>query len=93
MGELPLEAEEFLVWLTSERGRARNTLTAYRRDLGAYHDWLRRRGTTMTAVTTDDLIDLVGELRRGPGESGTQPLPPVPLWLRCGWGGRRRLLA
>jgi integrase/recombinase XerD len=63
MGELPLEAEEFLVWLTSERGRARNTLTAYRRDLGAYHDWLRRRGTTMTAVTTDDLIDLVGELR------------------------------
>ena len=33
--ELPLEAEEFLVWLASERGRARNTIEAYRRDLVA----------------------------------------------------------
>jgi integrase/recombinase XerD len=61
--ELPLEAEEFLVWLTSERGRARNTIQAYRRDLTAYQSWLEQRGTTMLAVTTHDLVDLVGELR------------------------------
>lgn len=34
--ELPLEVEDFLVWLASERGRAANTLAAYRRDLRAY---------------------------------------------------------
>ena len=61
--ELPLEAEEFLVWLTSERGRARNTLGAYRRDLIAYQGWLEQRGTTMLAVTTNDLVDFVAELR------------------------------
>jgi integrase/recombinase XerD len=62
-GELPLEAEEFLVWLTSERGRARNTVDAYRRDLIAYQVWLNQRGTTMVAVTTHDLVDFVAELR------------------------------
>jgi integrase/recombinase XerD len=61
--ELPLEAEEFLVWLTSERGRARNTIQAYRRDLTAYEVWLEQRGTTLLTVTTHDLVDLVGELR------------------------------
>ena len=61
--ELPLEAEEFLVWLSSERGRARNTIDAYRRDLVAYQRWLTQRGLTITTVATDDLIDLVAELR------------------------------
>ena len=61
--ELPLEAEEFLVWLTSERGRARNTVQAYRRDLTAYQSWLGGRGTTMQTVGTHDLVDYVGELR------------------------------
>ena len=61
--ELPLEAEEFLVWLTSERGRARNTVEAYRRDLSGYQRWLNQRGTTMLTVTTYDLIDYVAELR------------------------------
>lgn len=38
--ELPLEIEEFLSWMATERGRAANTLTAYRRDLTRYVDWL-----------------------------------------------------
>ena len=46
--ELPLAAEEFLVWLASERGRARNTIDAYRRDLVAYQGWLARRSLKMT---------------------------------------------
>ncbi|HZB39580.1 MAG TPA: site-specific tyrosine recombinase XerD [Ilumatobacter sp.] len=61
--ELPLAAEEFLVWLTSERGRSRNTIDAYRRDLLAYHRWLMQRGVTMTTVGTGDLVDYVAEQR------------------------------
>src|SRR5262245_31846257 len=61
--ELPLEAEEFLVWLSSERGRARNTIDAYRRDLTAYQRWLTERGLTITTVGAGDLIDYVAELR------------------------------
>jgi integrase/recombinase XerD len=61
--ELPLEAEEFLVWLASERGRARNTIDAYRRDLEGYQRWLGVRGLAMTTVETGDLVDYVAEQR------------------------------
>ena len=61
--ELPLEAEEFLVWLSSERGRARNTIEAYRRDLVAYQRWLIKHGLTLMSVATDDLISFVAEQR------------------------------
>jgi integrase/recombinase XerD len=61
--ELPLEAEDFLVWLASERGRARNTIEAYRRDLFAYQRWLSPRGLTVMTVTTGHLIDYVAEQR------------------------------
>ena len=43
MTALPLEVEEYLSWLVAERGRAANTVTAYRRDLRAYIDWLGGR--------------------------------------------------
>ena len=33
MTMLPIEVEEFLAWMVSERGRAANTVAAYRRDL------------------------------------------------------------
>ena len=62
--ELPLEAEEFLVWMSAERGRARNTVQAYRRDLLQYHRWLHARGLTPLSVTHGDLTDFVAE-RRG----------------------------
>ncbi len=68
--ELPLEAEEFLVWLSSERGRSRNTLLAYRRDLLAYEAWLRPRGRTVLDVSTRELVDLVAE-RRASGAATT----------------------
>jgi integrase/recombinase XerD len=63
--ELPIEAEEFLVWLSAERGRARNTITAYRRDLLRYQEWLDRRDLTPSTVTTTDLTELVAEQRAG----------------------------
>lgn len=58
-----LEAEEFLVWLSAERGRARNTVAAYRRDLIQYEAWLRDRGTDVNAVAHDDLVDWVAAQR------------------------------
>jgi integrase/recombinase XerD len=59
--ELPIEVEDFLSWMSSERGRARNTLSAYRRDLGAYCEWLTRHGLDPLTVQSGDLIDFVGE--------------------------------
>jgi integrase/recombinase XerD len=62
--EIPIEIEEFLSWLLSERGRAANTLAAYRRDLTAYSEWLRERSLTLATVTTPDLLALVAERRQ-----------------------------
>ncbi len=59
--EFPLEVEEFLVWLSAERGRARNTVQAYRRDLLRSHGWLRTKSLTPLTVTYTDLTDFVAE--------------------------------
>ena len=61
--ELPLEVEEFLVWMASERGRSRNTIAAYRRDLRRYQAWLASRGRGPLDVDVDALRDFVGERR------------------------------
>ena len=60
---VPLEIEEFLSWMVSERGRAANTVAAYRRDLTGYAAWLAERGTTLATVSTDDLVDFVASRR------------------------------
>jgi integrase/recombinase XerD len=61
--ELPLEVEEFLGWMTSERGRSRNTVRAYRRDLAGYHTWLAGRGLTPMSVRREHLTDLIADRR------------------------------
>ncbi len=63
MVELPLEVEEFLVWLSSERGRSRNTVQAYRRDLTRYQQWLDLRGRDVLTVDHGDLVDFVADRR------------------------------
>lgn len=60
---LPLDAEEFLAWMSNERGRSINTIRAYRRDLRRYQRWLTLRGRTMRDVTHDDLTELVADRR------------------------------
>jgi integrase/recombinase XerD len=60
---LPIEAEEFLSWLSVEGGRSANTLASYRRDLHAYASWLTQRGRTVLDVTQDDLVAFVNERR------------------------------
>jgi len=57
------EAEEFLSWLTVERGRATNTVTAYRRDLAAYEEFLTGRGLALGSVTEPVVEDYVAFLR------------------------------
>jgi integrase/recombinase XerD len=62
---LPLEVEELLMWLTTERGRAANTIAAYRRDLTGYTAWLAAHGSSIATVGPGDLDRFVGERRGG----------------------------
>lgn len=64
MSELPLDVEEFLTWLAVERGRASNTLSAYRRDLRAYHEWLSSRGVALPDVRSADIAAYIAHLRK-----------------------------
>ncbi len=63
---LPLEVEEFLSWMATERGRSTNTLSAYRRDIQGYWSWLLKRGATLQSVDRAALDTFVSE-RRGAG--------------------------
>ena len=64
-GEVPPEVEEYLTWLRLERGRARSTVEAYRRDLRAWTDHLHQLGRAVADVTEDDLVAWVAVLREG----------------------------
>ncbi len=60
---LVAEAEEFLTWLAVEKGRAANTLAAYRRDLLAWQRFARARGVDVRTATIDDIVAFVNDLR------------------------------
>ncbi len=60
---LPLEVEEYLSWVTTERGRSANTVAAYRRDLVTYCAWLRARGRTPLDVIATDVERFVADRR------------------------------
>ncbi len=60
---LPLDAEEFLAWMASERGRSANTLAAYRQDLRSYAAWMTERRLDSASVATADLERMLGERR------------------------------
>ena len=47
-----------------ERGRARNTVVAYRRDLIAYHAWLAQRHLAVGEVDEGVILDYVAALRQ-----------------------------
>jgi len=61
-GGWPVEVEEYLTWLRLERGRARSTVEAYRRDLRAWVDHLHARARPLREVTEDDLVGWVSDL-------------------------------
>jgi integrase/recombinase XerD len=62
---LPLEVEEWLSWLSVERGRAPSTLAAYRRDARRWCRWLRGRGLGLDAASDADVEAYIDELRAG----------------------------
>lgn len=64
---LPLEAEEFLSWMVTERGRSANTLMAYRRDIQSYWSWLVERGLTLHSVDRAALDSFISERRAAGG--------------------------
>lgn len=53
--DLPFEAEELLIWLAAERGRAPSTIEAYRRDLMSWARHLDQLGTDILDATADDV--------------------------------------
>ncbi len=57
------DAEEYLSWLTVERGRAELTVRAYRRDLAAYEATLAAKGTTLERASSTDVEDHLASLR------------------------------
>ena len=62
---LPIEVEEFLSWMASERGRSRNTLAAYRRDLTGYCEWLGVQHASLLTVDRAQLDQFVQARRAG----------------------------
>jgi len=61
-------AEEYLTWLAVDRGRARNTVAAYRRDLLAFHRFVCSEGRDMTDAEPG-LVDDYLHRRRQEGAS------------------------
>jgi len=60
--------DAFLRWMQIERGRAVNTINAYRRDMNRYIEWLIEQSRTTTSVTSTDLVSYVAE-RQSSGET------------------------
>lgn len=60
---LPPEVEEFLMWLTGERGRSTNTIAAYRRDLRIYTEWARAEQLELLTLDRVDLDRFVAHRR------------------------------
>jgi integrase/recombinase XerD len=61
--DLSRDAEEYLSWLAVEKGRSRNTLTAYRRDLATYEAWAAEHGVDELGATPGDLERHLADLR------------------------------
>ncbi len=62
-------AEEYLSWLAVERGRSRNTLLAYRRDLAAWERWTDAEAIDPLSAgpeTLDRYLDVLREAGRNP---------------------------
>jgi integrase/recombinase XerD len=68
---VPLEVEEFLSWMATERGRSANTLSAYRRDLTGYCNWLTAHAATLLDVDRAALDAFVGERRSAGGAAAS----------------------
>jgi site-specific recombinase XerD len=55
--------EEYLQWLTIEKGRSRATVEAYKRDLNALEMWMAERKIKLTSLSEEDLERYFNEAR------------------------------
>ena len=69
---LPAPAEAFLTWVEIERGRAPNTVAAYRRDLRAYCGALAELGRVPESARPADLTRFLDGLATGGAAPSTQ---------------------
>ena len=60
---LSVGGEEYLSWLAVEKGRSRNTLLAYRRDIATFEQWAEAESVDTAAVGPEDLERYLGDLR------------------------------
>ena len=60
---LSAPAEEFLSWLAVEKGRARNTLVAYRRDLATFEAWAAEEGVDPAGLGPGTIERYLADLR------------------------------
>ncbi len=56
-------AEEYLSWLAVEKGRSRNTLAAYRRDIAVWESWAAESGLDPVSADTAAIERHLAELR------------------------------
>jgi integrase/recombinase XerD len=56
-------AEEYLSWLAVEKGRSRNTLMAYRRDIGSWERWAAEAGLDPLGADAEAIELHLAELR------------------------------
>ncbi|MGA3148509.1 MAG: site-specific integrase, partial [Acidimicrobiales bacterium] len=56
-------AEEYLSWLAVEKGRSRNTLVAYRRDIAVWEGWARDAGIDPLDAGPEAIERHLAELR------------------------------
>jgi len=56
-------AEEYLSWLAVEKGRSRNTLAAYRRDIASWEQWALEAGIDPVRTGTEPLEHYLARLR------------------------------
>jgi integrase/recombinase XerD len=76
---LSADAEEFLTYLAIERGRAANSITAYRRDLLAYEEYLRGRDISLRDVTPQVIEEYLGLLKASELAASTRARALVAL--------------
>ncbi len=60
---LSTPAEEYLSWLAVEKGRSRNTLAAYRRDIASWERWAALAGIDPVAADTGAIERHLAQLR------------------------------
>jgi len=62
---MPLEVEDFLLWLSTERGRSSHTVDAYRRDLRRYVEFLKRTESNLSSVDEEGIVAFIAEREKG----------------------------